>query len=794
MKISEQWLRQWVNPPVDTKTLAHQLTMAGLEVDDVSPAAAHFKGIVVGEVLSVDPHPDADRLRVTRVSIGNEEPLQIVCGAPNVATGQKVPVATVGAVLPGGLQIKKGKLRGVESQGMLCGASEIGLEDVVDGLLILPPQSPVGQDIRELLSLDDQIIELGITPNRGDCLSGLGLAREVAAINGLALNTVDVEPVPVDSSLPTIPVEIRSKGCGRYVGRLLSGMDTTKPTPEWMVQRLSRSGIRAHSMLVDVTNYVMLELGQPMHAFDADAVPGIVVRTSCAGESLTLLNDQTVTLDDDTLLICAGDQPVALAGVMGGKGSSVQDQTQRIILESAWFHPLAIAGRARRYGLHTDSSQRFERGVDPGITVQAIERATALIMEIAGGSAGPLTIVESGELPKQTPILLSPARIQRLLGTLPEHEAITGLLERLGMQVETTADGWQVTPPSWRFDVAIPEDLVEEIARMVGYDHLPTRLPHFDMALRPTADRLDLQTLRHTLVMQGYQEAISFSFSDLTIEKTLNPEATPLALANPISSELGVMRSTLLSSLLPCVQYNRNRQQQTVRFFETGLRFLSASNQAIQDLAQIPTLAMIAMGSAQPESWHGKPQPVDFFDFKGDIQHVLSAARCFPAFVRGAEAEFPWLHPGLSARLELNGKTLGYLGRLHPNVEQALDLGPTWVAEMDIHPLQQPFHPDFTELSRFPHVRRDLAFLIDATISIDQLFDTIRQAAGPQMSDLWLFDVYTGQSVPTGQRSLAVGMLWQEVDRTLEDHEIRAGMQRVIDQLTLTHGIAVRAS
>lgn len=796
MKISENWLRSWVNPAVDSDVLAHQLTMAGLEVDDSSTVAKPFTGVVVGEVLTVEQHPDADRLRVTTVNIGAGEPLQIVCGAPNVAVGLKVPVATIGAVLPGDFKIKKGKLRGVESHGMLCGASEIDLEDSVDGLLILPQDAPIGTDIRDYLKLDDRIIEISITPNRGDCFSIKGIARELGVINILPVTPVEIQPVTATIA-DKKQVQLHSAGCPRYAGRVIKNINAQAKTPQWMVDALSRSGIRVHSVLVDITNYVLLEQGQPLHAFDLSKIEGdIQVRQAKPHEKLKLLNEQDIELADDVLVISDDHKVLAMAGIMGGLDSSVTDSTTDIFLESAFFDPLAIAGRARRYGMHTDASQRYERGVDFELAMPAIERATQLILQLAGGEAGEVVLVEQLEaLPKRLPIALSLAQVNQLLGYDVAADFVEQTLSRLGMQVNDNGNidskGWEVIPPSYRFDIAIKEDLIEEVARIYGYDNIQIKMPVLEIELKPAQDRLSIQQLRQTLVSLGYQEAISFSFSDEKLEKQLNPEVKLLKLANPISSELGAMRSTLLSSLIPSVQYNLNRQQSRVRLFETGLRFDYEQATGIQDLKQIPTLAMIATGTAIPEQWHAKAQPMDFYDLKGEVERVLASAQLTAEFKPGS---LVWLHPGQSANIVVQGQVIGYLGRLHPALEDQLDLGKTWVCEVDLDVLLQPYVSNFTELSRFPTVRRDIAILISANITIDQIQHTIQSAAGEWLLQSWLFDVYTGQGIEAGQRSLAFALLWQHPERTLEDAEIKEGMQRVIDALQDTYKATLRAS
>ncbi|ENV01680.1 MULTISPECIES: phenylalanine--tRNA ligase subunit beta [Acinetobacter] len=793
MKISENWLRTWVNPAIDSDTLSDQLTMLGLEVDELAPVAKPFTGVVIGEVLTVEQHPDADRLRVTTVNIGSGEPLQIVCGAPNVRAGMKAPVATIGAVLPGDFKIKKGKLRGVESQGMLCGASEIDLEDKIDGLLELPADAPVGVNIREYLKLDDNVIDISITPNRGDCFSIRGIAREIAVINKLQMN----EPV-INSVDATIADEkkvvISAEGAPRYLGRVVKNVNVKAATPEWMEQALSRSGIRTHSILVDVTNYVLMELGQPMHAFDLSKIEGAVhVRQATQQEKLQLLNDQEVELQEDIMVIADDQKALAIAGIMGGLSSSVTDDTTDIFLESAFFAPLAIAGRARRFGLHTDSSQRYERGVDFELPLIAMNRASQLIQELAGGEFGPITVAEKTDLlPKREAIELKQAQVDQLLGYQVAGEFIADALTRLGCKVTVKAESeWSVVPPSHRYDMAIYQDLIEEVARIDGYDNIQISLPSMDVKFAKYQDRFELAELRQTIVTLGYQEAISFSFADAKLEKQLNPQVNPLMLANPISSDLAAMRSTLLSSLIPCVQYNLNRQQSRVRFFELGLRFDYQNAKSIEDLKQIPTLALVAVGSQQPESWHVKPQPMDFFDFKGEIEEILAAGRVKVEYVHSERA---WLHPGQSAEILVDGQSIGYLGRLHPSLENELDLSTTWVAELDQTAVLQSYVSNFTELSRFPSIRRDIALLISDNINVRDIQQLIEKTGGELLDSTWLFDVYTGQGVEEGKRSLAFALLWQHPSRTLEDAEIKSGMDNIIQVLENTYQATLRAS
>jgi len=787
MKISENWLRTWVNPAIDSEKLSDQLTMLGLEVDELAPAAKPFTGVVVGEVLTVEQHPDADRLRVTTVNIGSGEPLQIVCGAPNVRAGMKAPVATIGAVLPGDFKIKKGKLRGIESQGMLCGASEIDLEDKIDGLLELPADAPVGMNIREYLDLDDNVIDISITPNRGDCFSIRGIAREIGVINQLPVIAPEIKEVAATISEEK-KVVVSTEGCPRYLGRVIKNVNTKAVTPVWMERALARSGIRQHSILVDITNYVLIELGQPLHAFDGGKVQGTVhVRQATEAEKLVLLNEQEVELNEKVMVIADDEKALAIAGIMGGLSSAVSDATTEIFLESAFFAPLHIAGRARSFGMHTDASQRYERGVDFELPLIAMHRASQLIAELAGGEFGPITVAENAALlPTRDAIELNQAQVDQLLGYSVDSAFITDALSRLGCEVTVKAEGeWSVVPPSHRYD------MIEEVARIHGYDNIQISLPVIDVKLAKYQDQFELGQLRQTAVTLGYQEAISFSFSDLKLEKQLNSSVNPLALANPISSDLAVMRSTLLSSLIPCVQYNVNRQQSRVRFFELGLRFDYQEASSIHDLKQIPTFALIATGSRHAESWHGKAQPMDFFDFKGDVEEILAAGRVKVEYVR---SERSWLHPGQSAEILVNGQSIGYLGRLHPSLEDELDLATTWVAELDQAAVLQTYVSNFTELSRFPSVRRDIALLISDKINVSEIQGLIEKTGGELLDSTWLFDVYTGQGVEEGKRSLAFALLWQHPSRTLEDAEIKSGMDNILQVLENTYQATLRAS
>ncbi len=805
MKISEQWLRQWVNPANSSEQLADQLTMAGLEIDDSYAVARAFSGVVVGEVISVEQHPDADKLRVTQVNIGEAEPLQIVCGAPNVTVGMKAPVAIVGAVLPSddvsngkaGFQIKNGNLRGIASNGMLCGASEIDLVDDIDGLLELPNDAPVGMNIREYLGLDNQILDISITPNRGDCFSVRGIAREISVINDLPMQMPNIPKNVVSThNEATLAVTVNAvDACPRYLLQSISNIDRSIDTPKWMQDALVQSGLRSHNFLVDVTNYVLMELGQPLHAFDADTIVGdIVVRLAQPQESIILLNEQTITLTGDELVIADDKGALALAGIMGGQRSSVTDSTTNIVLESAFFNPLAIAARARRFGLHTDASQRFERGVDFELPELALARACDLITSVTAGQAGQIIKAEHAEhLPSRAPITLPITKVRDVIGIEIEPAVMVRILTQLGFEVEQQADSLICKPPSYRFDMSIKEDLIEEIARIYGYDNIPSVLPHLQVSM-DYDDTADLtHEMKLALVDNGYMEAISFSFSDAKLEALLDDEALGevLALANPISSDLAVMRRTLLSSLLPCVQYNLNRQQSRVRFFETGLSFVGHS---VSDLVQTPSIALVAVGDIWDEQAY-QNRALDFYDLKHDIEQLLPV-KIDSTRIRYERSALNFLHPGQSAKLYIDDQYVGWLGQLHPNTAKQLDLPATWVAQLSLAPLLTLAREQhaITTPSKFPQVRRDIAVLVDSDISLQTLESTIRAAAGNLLTDLWLFDVYQGDKVPTGQRSLAFALIWQEKTQTLSDEAVKTATDKVVQALTDQHSAQLRDS
>lgn len=782
MKFSEQWLRGWVSPQVSRDELVARLSMAGLEVDSVTPAAGEFSGVVVGEVLSTEQHPDADKLRVCQVSNGGET-FQVVCGAPNVRPGLKIPFAMIGAELPGDFKIKKAKLRGVESNGMLCSQAELQIGEGNDGLMELPADAPVGQDIREYLGLDDASIEVDLTPNRGDCLSLAGLAREVGALYDTSVTRPTVAPVPaVHDEVRSVEV-LAPTACPRYLGRVIRNVDLSKPTPLWMVERLRRADVRSIDAAVDITNYVMLELGQPLHAFDlAEINGGIRVRMAEEGEKLVLLDGQEVTLRSDTLVIADHSRALAIAGVMGGEHSGVSASTRDVFLESAFFDQIAVAGKARSYGLHTDASHRYERGVDWQLAREAMERATGLLLEITGGEAGPIIeTVSEQHLPKIAPVTLRAQRISQMLGMDMEAAEVERLLSALGLNI--TADGagqWRVEVPSHRFDISLEVDLIEELARLYGYNRLPVRYPQARLAPQAKAEaRSDLPELRRLLVARGYQEAITYSFIDPRQFELFSPGVEPLLLANPISNDMAAMRSSLWPGLVKSLQHNLNRQQDRVRLFESGLRFVGQ----LDGLKQEPMLAGVVCGSRLPEGWAQGRDVVDFFDVKADVEAVLGFAGALDAFTFVPD-KHPALHPGQTARIERDGREVGYVGAIHPELSKTLGLDrPVFVFELVLAEVAQGKMPKFQELSRFPEVRRDLALLADRDVASSAVLDVIRENAGEWLTDLRLFDVYQGKGIDPHRKSLAVGLTWQHPSRTLNDDEVNTATQNILTSL-----------
>ncbi|MFP1762688.1 phenylalanine--tRNA ligase subunit beta [Lonsdalea quercina] len=785
MKFSELWLREWVNPAISSEALSEQITMAGLEVDGVEPAAGAFNGVFVGEVIECEQHPNADKLRVTKVNVGGERLLDIVCGAPNCRKGLKVAVATIGAVLPGDFKIKAAKLRGEPSEGMLCSFSELGIADDHNGILELPTDAPIGTDLREYLKLDDNIIEISVTPNRADCLSLQGVARDVAVLNGVAFNAPEITPVE-PTIADTFPISVDApEACPRYLGRVVKGINVKASTPLWMREKLRRCGIRSIDPVVDVTNYVLLELGQPMHAFDLARLDGnITVRTAQEGETLRLLDGNDAKLNAETLLIADSSKALAMAGIFGGEHSGVNEETQDVLLECAFFNPLAITGRARRYGLHTDASHRYERGVDPQLQSQAMERATRLLLDICGGEAGPVVdVTHDKNLPARATIALRREKLDRLIGHHIADDKVSDILERLGCQVTRIADGWQATAPSWRFDMEIEEDLVEEVARIYGYDNIPN-----EAALAPlkmTSHReanLSLKRVKTMLVDHGYQEAITYSFVDPKIQALVHPGEEALILPSPISVDMSAMRLSLWTGLLGAVVYNQNRQQSRIRIFESGLRFVPDSD-AEQGIRQEMMLAGVITGSRYEEHWDLARQPVDFYDLKGDFEAVLALTGKLSAVEFRAEAN-PALHPGQSAAIYLDDQRIGFIGVIHPELERKLDLnGRTVVFEVLWDKISDRVVPEAADVSRFPANRRDIAVVVAENVPAGDILAECKKVGANQLVGVNLFDVYRGKGVEDGYKSLAISLVLQDTARTLAEEEIAATVAKCVAAL-----------
>lgn len=780
MKFSENWLREWVNPKISTEELVAQLTMAGLEVDSVEPAANKFTGVIVGEVLSVEKHPDADKLNVCQVSSGKKN-FQVVCGAPNVAAGQKVPFALVGAELADDFKIKQAKLRGLESNGMLCSAEELGLAEKSDGILELPLDATVGQDFRDYLNLDDSIIDVDLTPNRGDCLSVQGIAREAAVLNKTSVSTPELDEVA--STIDDVfPVELLSPvDCPRYLGRVIKNVDVSAVSPVWLKEKLRRSGIRSIDPAVDVTNYVMLELGQPLHAFDLDILSkGIRVRRANKAEKLVLLDGREVELNEETLVIADHEKALAIAGVMGGEHSGVSKNTNHLFLESAFFNPLSIAGKARNYGMHTDASHRFERGVDYELPRLAIERATRLLLDIVGGEPGPVVVTDA-ELPESRTVKLRASKVLGLLGLDIPAADIEDILSRLGLEViEKDAGSWLFKVPSWRFDISIEADLIEEVARVYGYDNLPISRSTTDSRLNSSSEnKLSIKQLRRRLISLGYQEVISYSFVEPEMESSLSlPQSDAITLSNPISSEMSVMRRSLWPGLIQTLKHNQNRQQDRVRIFESGLVF--SKTDAIQQEAM---LGGLIWGNQSPEQWGEKGRPVDFYDIKGDVESLLSMTNDIAAF-RFESAEHPGLQTGQSARILRGQQCIGWLGALNPQLQKTLDIpAKVYLFELAMNGLLDAALTKVTALSKYPSVRRDIALVLDTGVNYTELEQLIRQQAGENLERVVLFDVYQGENIQAGKQSMAIGLIFQNPSRTLNDDEINSIINSCIKAL-----------
>jgi len=789
MQFSERWLRTLTDPPLDTAGLCNLLTMAGLEVEEVVPAAPPFTGVVVGRIDKVAPHPDADRLRVCTVDVGGGAPLQIVCGAPNAAAGMKAPVAQVGALLPGDVAIRKTAVRGVESSGMLCSAKELGISDDATGILALAADASVGADFRAALALDDALITLKITPNRADCLSMIGLARDVAAAAASTLFLPEISATPVSGAVRREVRVLEPAGCPRFVSRTIEGIDPKAPTPSWMKERLERSGIRSISAVVDITNYVMLEQGQPLHAYDDRLLEGaIVVRFARAGETLTLLNGQVIDLDPDLLLVCDEKKPLGLAGIMGGEHSGIGDATTKVLLEGAFWNPAVIQGRSRRLGFASDAGFRFERGVDFGNCARAVERATQLILDICGGRAGPLGDV-TGVLPRREAVRVRPARVKRLLGIDVPDDTMGTLFARLGIAFTRNGNDFIVTPPTSRFDLVIEEDFVEEIARLVGFDAIPAKpsahvqrmLPDPETALSPLA-------LKRRLAARDWQETITFSFASSAAEATLFPDrpsaAAPIAVQNPIATHLDVMRTTLAGGLLDVLRTNLARQHDRVRVFEVGCCFVRDGNGDLQPLR----IGGVAYGPALPEQWGIARRPIDFHDVKGDLEGLVA-----PRTLVTDVSSHPLLHPGRSARVVLDGESIGWLGELHPRLAKAYELPRAPVLfELDMAALLAQPMPAAKPLSKLPVVRRDFAVVVDDAVPVGALLEALAAAKPPRVVDLRPFDLYRGPGLPSGRKSVAILVLMQDTERTLTDADIDATLADLLRVLQVRFGAVLR--
>lgn len=813
MKFSEKWLREWVSPPVDTETLGEQLTFMGLEVDEIVSAAPGFKSVIVARIASIIQHPDADRLRVCDVDTGGDELVQVVCGAPNARQGLVVAFAQVGGVLPSGMKLKKAKLRGVVSMGMLCSSSELGLSDESEGIMELPDNAPVGTDLIDYLELDDSIIDIDLTPDRGDCLSIRGIARDLSAKNDLPLQLREINEakVQIDSSW-SVKVE-DDNACVRYAGRIVEGVDLKASSPNWMAERLRRAGVRSINPAVDITNYVMLELGQPMHAFDAEKLQGsIQVRLAKTGERLVLLDGRDVALDAETTIIADESGPIGIAGIMGGTSTAVDGNTTTIFFESALFLPELIAGKPRRYSAHSESAHRFERGVDPGGQLEALEYATGLMKTIAGGKSGPVVDWQNDDrMPIRPTIQVRQSRLQRILGISPDASTVTTIFKRLGINCVTTDEGWKVEPPSYRYDLAIEEDYLEEVARVIGYDSLPRTYPTHRPTFRAVPEtRVSPISIKQRLVSRGYQEVVTYSFVEALQQQRLRPGLIALPLANPISSELGVMRTTLVGGLLTTLIKNAARQTHSMALFETGLRFLANPHgaplaeldefiaahhgndiQSDKSVYQQNMLAGLVAGRRHAENWNTDADVVDFFSVKADIENLLQQAN--GASVTFEPIELDLLHPGQRAGIVIHGESVGFVGGLNPTLQKSLDLTQMPIIfELSLEALSVSKVPKAASMSRFPQVRRDLALLVDDSVSYQSIVEVIRAEAPAFLQDIKIFDIYQGEKLPEGKKSMALGLILQDFSRTLQDSEVETVVAKIVATLEAVHGAVLR--
>ncbi|MCR5085365.1 MAG: phenylalanine--tRNA ligase subunit beta [Succinivibrionaceae bacterium] len=780
MIFNKEWLDEWVDNQLGAEELSDLITMAGLEVDSVRPVCGEFTKVVVGEVRSCRAHENSDHLHVTEVDVGGAQPLQVVCGAPNCRAGLKVACALVGAKLPGGVEIKPSRLRGVDSEGMLCSYRELGLSEDGSGIMELPKDARVGEDLHDCLGLDDVAIDVDLTTNRPDCLGLRGVAREVAVLLGKDLHEPEVAAV-AEGCPDAVEVTVEAwKSCPRYLSRVIRGVNQRAASPLWMTERLRRCGVRPVSPIVDVTNYVMLELSQPMHSFDLDRVGGsIVVRNARSGERLTLLSGEEIALDPDTLVIADRDRPIALAGIFGGQDSGIGDSTCNVLLESAFFAPDAIKGRARRYGLDTDASHRFERGVDFMGQRRAMERATELLLAIGGGVAGPIReAVDEGSLPVRHEIALRMSKLTRVLGTDIAKGEVGDILRRLGLCPRETPEGFMAVAPSFRFDLEIEEDLIEEVARIHGYHKIPNLVPVSELRSVPRPEaRLREPRLRDALLARGYQEAITYSFTDPKVLEALSPER-PLLLTSPISPELSAMRTTILGGLIGALRYNLNRQQRRVRLFEEGLVYIRDAG-AENGVRQEAMLGGVATGSAADENWAIPARPLDFFDLKGDVESLLLLTGRPGAFAFRPTAT-PCLHPTQGADIYLGDRLVGCVGMLHPKVERELGLKQhVGVFELCHGAITERAVPVAAPVSKFPSIRRDFAFVLGKGVAASDFVAALREAGGSLVVDARVFDVFSDDSLGDS-RSVAVGVILQDQGRTLEDAAVEEVAGRIV--------------
>lgn len=768
MRFSEQWLRSWVNTPLSSKELVEIFTMAGLEVDAIEPVAPHFNGVVVAKVLSTNPHPTHGNLTVCTVATGENSTHLVVCGAKNVRSGLKVAYARLGSSLPALPNIKERAFGTITSEGMLCAWAELGIDHPGEGIIELPFDAPLGESLWTYLTLDDNCIEIDLTPNRGDCLSLQGVARELSAITETPCKDHLIEPIQAETS-QTFPIQIdASEACQHYVGRIIENVNAKVPTPVWMMERLRRSGIRSISIIVDILNYVMLEMGQPLHAFDLDKLKkGIWVRFSEPKEKMVLLDGQSLELKSDTLIIADQDGPVAIAGVMGGLESGVTVETKNIFIESALFSQKQLAGQARRYGLVTDASSRFERGVDPNLQVDAAERVTALILELCGGKAGPISEKKVSTESARIEIELRYPQVERVLGVKFSEREIENFLTRLRTTFEKNVLSWKVYPPSYRYDLKEEVDLVEECGRLHGYDRIPVTRPKGAFNSRTKSEtEVALGRCKRLLVDAGYHEVITYSFVNPQLQMIFKFGDEALHLKNPISQDMSVMRQSLWPGLAAALQYNMQRQQTRLKIFESGLIFRVVKG----ELHQIPVLSGMVMGAAYPEAWGYQNRPLDFFDIKGDVEKLCGLTQgelVTKAYRVNA------LHPGQSASLYLNGERIGLIGALHPEIEKTLDLiGPIYAFEIELEHFRVGKLPQYERLSKFPLIRRDLAIVVDDGLEAEQIIALLKRSGGELLKAITLFDVYQGKGIPAGKKSLAMALILQANSRTLVDEEV----------------------